>query len=254
MTEISWERTSCPICLEDLDWSADIAAHPPLEELGDHLPAGYHFMHEQCLEKNMLQFDSWHCPHCRGCLKTSGYTRINKTLRGGIRLRLVRNEFWRNTPEDADEQTILHATLQASVEDNSQLDIENLSSSHRFRFWDNVMVQNTEPTLLEETTSGEWERGCVMEVAETEVRVLLYESLRNEWFPRTALVLDPTQDTYWASEAIQDAILPLATSEELAFNCHSGSSGEQLWLPPRGCVRTARSRTSSKRLPSGTTA
>ena len=114
-------------------------------------------MHEQCLEKNMLQFDSWHCPHCRGCLKTSGYTRINNTLRGGIRLKLVRNEFWRNTPEGANEQTILHAALQASEEDNSQLDIGTISTSHRFRFWGNVMVRQIDPALLEDTTSGEWE-------------------------------------------------------------------------------------------------
>ena len=72
------------------------------------------------------------------------------------------------------------------------------------------MVQKTEPAVLEDTTSGDWERGCVMEVAETEVRVLLYESLRNEWFPHASLILAPGQDSYWASEAIQDAILPLA--------------------------------------------
>ena len=194
MGGISWEGASCAICLEDLDWSVDIAAHPPLEELGDHLPPGYHFMHEQCLEKNMLQFDSWQCPQCRGCLNTSGCSRMRKTLRGNIGLKLVRNEFWRRAPPGADEDTILQAALQASEEDESQLNIGTLSTLHRFRFWDNVMVKKPEPTLLEDTSSEGWERGCVMEVSETEVRVLLYESLRNEWLPHTSLVLDPTQE------------------------------------------------------------
>ena len=115
-------------------------------------------MHEQCLETNMLQFDSWHCPHCRGCLKTSGYTRMNKTLRGGIRLKLVRNEFWRSAPPGADEEAILHAALQASEEDDSQLDIGTTSHIRRFRFWGNVMVRRIDPALLEDTTSGVWEK------------------------------------------------------------------------------------------------
>ena len=77
-----------------------------------------------------------------------------------------------------------------------------------------------------------------MEVSETEVRILLYESLRNEWFPHTSLVLDPTQKGYWAAEAIQEAYLPLTTSEELALSGTPGSSGDQQLSNPEEAQET----------------
>ena len=189
MTGISWTNTRCSICMEDLCWSREIAAQPPLEELGDTIPDGHHFMHEQCLERNMLQENRWTCPQCRGCLNTSGYIRITRNPDGSVRLRLIRNEFWRTAPSGADEDTIFQAVFQSSQE-SSQDETEvlgNVSTAHSFRFWDNVRV--TRPNR-----PGEWELGCVMEVGGTVLRVLLYQSMQHEWFSHTALLMDPAQE------------------------------------------------------------
>ena len=160
MTGISWTGTQCGICMEELCWSKEIAAHPPLEEqLGDEIPEGYHFMHEQCLGRNMLHYNSWYCPHCRGCLKTSGYTRITRNPDGSVRLRLIWNEFWRTAPSGADEGQILQAVLESSRTDQHQ-DEGIFSTLHRFRFWDNVMIRRTDdPSEVPEI-------GCVMEIGE----------------------------------------------------------------------------------------
>ena len=144
---------SCAICIQDLSWTADFAAHLPIETWSDRPPEGRHFMHEQCLEKNMVQYDKWECSCCRECLKSSGYTRITKTQRVAILSKFVRNEFWRLLPStsaatsDANDEGILEAALQGSEGDAGQVDIALTSTVHSFRFWDNVMVACTEPNL-----------------------------------------------------------------------------------------------------------
>ena len=170
----------------------------------------------------MLHYDSWHCPHCRGCLKTSGYIRITRNPEGSVRLRLIWNEFWRTAPSGADEGQILQAVIESSRNDQHQ-DEGTFSTLHRFRFWDNVMVRRTNDP------SGEPESGCVMEIGETRLRVLLYETMENEWFSHEQLTLDPGTETYWASQAIHE-IANFDTPGGATNYGNAGSSGDT--LPP----------------------
>ena len=55
-----------------------------------------------------------------------------------------------------------------------------------------------------EDPTEELELGCVMEVGESVLRVLLYRNMENEWFSHDKLLLDPATDNYWASQAIHE--------------------------------------------------
>ena len=159
-------------------------------------------MHEQCLEKNMVEHDQWNCPICRACLKHTGYTRLSKSSRGSVQRSFIKRDFWRDqhpppTENDQEDDGELRAALAATHETEPTESGIGTSSTHNFLFWDGVTVNRGESSLHNEEELPAEEDGCVLEVTELQVRVLIYRIMQSEWFSHSDVKHSAGQAAYW---------------------------------------------------------